>query len=254
MKEKTHVFAALVVLVLVPCRASMSADPDPMKLLSDCRESCKKLTNYTCTCTKREFLGGGLRDTEVMFLKFRKEPLSIYAKWIGKAHKGREAIYVKGKNKEQVVGHEYIGPLNISVNMDVHGKEAKKNARRPITEGGMLNAVRTFIRYVEMGKQKRDSRLRYLGMETVDGRPAHVIVRILEKQPDYPAYLTFLYIEKERLLPVKCVGYDWDHKLLWVYTNADLKLNVGLADKDFDPGNKEYKYPRLPKFKFPKLF
>jgi len=248
----TNVLVALVALVL--SRAAMPADPDPLKLLLDSRDACKKITNYTCTCTKREFLRGKLRKMEVMFLKFRQKPLSIYAKWIGKEHKGREAIYVRGKNGGKVVGHEYLGPLNISVTMDVRGSQAKRNARRPITEVGMINAMRAFIRHVEMGKQNRECRLQYMGMETLDGRPVHVIVRILEKGPDYPAYLTFLYIDKERLLPVKCVGYDWDYKLLWVYTNADLKLNVGLTDKDFDPGNKEYHYPYRPKFGFPKLF
>ncbi|MEW6358084.1 MAG: DUF1571 domain-containing protein [Planctomycetota bacterium] len=248
----TSVLAALIGLAL--CRAAMCDEPDPMKLLCDCREACKEIKDYTGTFTKREFLRGELRDTEVMFLKFRQEPLSIYAKWIGEAHKGREAIYVKGKNKDRVVGHEYIGPLNVSVAMDVHGREARKNARSPITEGGMINSIRTFIRYVEMGKQNRDGRLRYLGSETFDGRQVHVILRILDERPDYPAYLTFLYIEKERLLPVKSVGYDWDHKLLWLYTTVDLKLNVGLSDKDFDPDNDGYNYPGLPKLPLPKRF
>jgi len=250
----TRIVAWTVFLILTGVSISIGGELDPLKLLYDCREACKKIKTYSGTFTKREFLRGKLRKTEVMLLKFRQEPLSIYAKWTGKVHKGREVIYVKGKNKNKIIGHDFVGPLNVTLKMAVHSSEARKSSRRPITDGGMLNSIRAFIRYVEMGKQNNDIRLRYVGTEALNGRPSHLIVRILEKREDYPAHITFLYIDKDWLLPTKCVGYDWDYKLLWVYTTVEIKLNAPLTDKDFDPKNKEYKYPALFGFRMPKLF
>lgn len=236
---------AVAALLLLRAALALAEGPEPMKLLSDSREACRKVRDYAGTFTKREFLAGKLQNTEVLYLKFRQEPLSVYAKWVGEDHLGREAIYVKGRNEDMIVGHEFIGLLNVGKNMTMDGWEAKRNAREPITEGGMLNSIETFLRYVEMGQRNGDMQLRYIGIEPFDGKPAHVILRVMEKRPEYPAYMTFLYIDQERLLPVKSVGYDWDHKLLWLHTNVDLKLNVGLTDADFDPGNKEYNYPLL---------
>jgi len=245
---------ATLLLVSVAAALVVAGEPDPLQLLHKCRDTCARVKDYTSTLTQREFLRGKLQNTEIAFVKFRREPVSIYAKWIGESHKGREGIYVKGKNKDMIVGHEFIGPLNVTKNIKADGPEARKNSRRKISEGGLLGTARTFLRYVEMGKQNKDMRLYYGGVETFDGRPVHVIIRVLGKRKGYPAYMTMVYIDKERLLPVKSVGYDWDYRLLWLYSNVDVKTNVGLTDKDFDPKNKKYDYPRMISFKIPKLF
>lgn len=46
------------------------------------------------------------------------------------------------------------------------------------------------------------------------------------------------------MLPVKIIGYDWDHTLISCYTYTDIKANVGLTDRDFDVRNPAYEFPR----------
>ena len=42
-------------------------------------------------------LNGIVRPEELMHFKFRKQPWSVYFKWLGPEGRGREAIYVQGK-------------------------------------------------------------------------------------------------------------------------------------------------------------
>ena len=52
-------------------------------------------------------------------------------------------------------------------------------------------------------------------------------------------------------LPVRFEAYDWPRhlgaaaELVEEYTYADLKINVGLCDRDFDPANAQYSFGRF---------
>ena len=58
-----------------------------------------------------------------------------------------------------------------------------------------------------------------------------------------------IYVDEERLVPLRYSAYDWPAKegakpsLMEEYIYRDLKLNVGLQEKDFDPDNEEYDFP-----------
>jgi len=216
-----------------------------MKLLRAMHDKCMSLTQFTQTFSKMERLGGKLSAKEVIFLKYRCKPLSIYLKWIGDVHKGREVIYVKGKNDGKAVLHEYVGPLNVLMKADPNGAEARKRSRRPLTQAGIRNSADALYKLSEAAAKKHDMRLYYMGEEQVNGSPAHLLVRLLPKRPEYVVYLTLIYIDKKTLMPVKVVGYDWDYTLSWLYESRDIKPNVTLTDKDFDPKNSEYDYPGL---------
>ena len=223
----------------------------PMDILNACLARGQKLQHFTQTFTKLERIGGKLEEKEAMFLKFRAEPLSIYMKWTGKTHEGREIIYVEGENKNKAVLHEYIGPLNVLVKLDPDGAEAKKRSRRSVKQAGIRNATKALVDMSEKGRKRGDMRLTVLGVEKVDDRDAVVLCRLLEKRDDYCVYMTMIYIDPEYMLPVKVAGYGWDHKLAWVYTSSNIKANVKLTDKDFDPKNPDYNYPGLVGFAWP---
>ena len=65
----TKVCAFVAFFVLTHVTTGISDDPDSMKLLRDCREKCKEIKDYTGRFTKREFLRGKLKDTEVIFIR-----------------------------------------------------------------------------------------------------------------------------------------------------------------------------------------
>ena len=50
------------------------------------------------------------------------------------------------------------------------------------------------------------------------------------------------------LMVLPFAAHAQDEQLAWelnVNTYLDVKVNVGLTDKDFDPDNQAYNYPRL---------
>jgi hypothetical protein len=103
--------------------------------------------------------------------------------------------------------------------------------------------------------------VKYYTDAKVNGRKCTVMEVI---HPVRRAYFTYhiarIFIDDELQVPIRYAAYDFPAtaggapRVIEEYTYLNIKLNVGLTDKDFDPQNKKYNYPRLPKFKFPKLF
>ena len=66
------------------------------------------------------------------------------------------------------------------------------------------------------------------------------------KTVEFEYYLAQIYIDDERLLPLKYASFSWPKspdgmpELLEEYTYQDLSLNAGLKDIDFDPNNPAY--------------
>ena len=59
-----------------------------------------------------------------------------------------------------------------------------------------------------------------------------------------------VYIDKENNLPIRFEAYDWPKggkapDLMEEYTYSDLRVNVGLTPRDFDPANKSYSFGRF---------
>lgn len=226
---------------------------DPMEVLKECSARAQKMSQFTQMFTKQERIGGKLRETETMFLKYRAEPFSIYVKWMEEPHKGREVIYVEGRDENKAVLHEYVGPLNVNLKVDPNGTEARKRTLRPVTDAGIRNATKSLLNVSERARQRGDMRLVTVGAEKLDGRDVLVLCRFLEKRDDYFVYATVIYIDPEQMLPIKVIGYDWNHQLSWIYTSSDVKSDVKLTDKDFDPQNPDYDYPGLVGLQLPKI-
>lgn len=106
-------------------------------------------------------------------------------------------------------------------------------------------ACRKLVDSTELGTRRREAEVSYLGAERLAGGMAHVIVRCFtRRREDYPVYMGVCHIDQRSLLPVKVLGYDWDHTLVSCYTYADIKANAGLTDSDFDIRNPAYDLPR----------
>ena len=55
------------------------------------------IDSYIARFRSREVVGGKQKPEETMVIKFRKEPWSVYFKWLGKEGQGREVVFVPGK-------------------------------------------------------------------------------------------------------------------------------------------------------------
>ena len=220
------------------------------------------IDDYTCILVKRERVGNRLGAQEFMLAKVRngkKEgdqvtvPFGVYLKFLKPDKiKGREVIYVAGKNNGNLIAHEggWKGKVTPSLPLKPTGPIAMMGQRYPITDIGIENLC---VRLIEKGQ--RDKRL---GECVVEMQPAKInkrpCTRIQVKHPERLPHLDFhlarIFVDNEHNVPVRYEAYDWPRRtdaapteaeLIEEYTYVNLKFNVGLTDRDFDPANPKYK-------------
>lgn len=239
-----------------PVRAPLREDPfeqlartDPLRLFREAVSRYERsVHDYTCTFTKQERVGNGLTAEQVTHVKFREKPYSVNMLWVQNADKARRAIYVEGKwhgkNGEKLASVEPAGSIARlfvdNVFRPIDGPDAKKAARRQIDQFGFGKSLDLIVRYCERAAGRNELTLRYVGEGRIDGRPTHIIERILPYDGDealYPDRVLEVQLDKETLLPACCTAYadDARTKLLGRYLITDVKFNVGLTDRDFDP-------------------
>jgi outer membrane lipoprotein-sorting protein len=204
------------------------------------RHAYEGVNDYIATFYKQERISGRLLDEEKIELKFQK-PFKVYMRWVGKVHKGREALYVQGKNDNKVIGHEggFLG--FITLRMDPKGRLAVRGNRHPITEMGLGYLIETTIHNMEKARKLGLLDLKSLGTRTTYSRPVNTI-EIITPAAGFHARRLILEIDRENGLPVRVQIYDPEDYLIEKYGYADLRLNPGLSDEDFSEENKNYNF------------
>lgn len=220
--------------------------------------------DYTTTLVSRVRADGELQEEKYIFCKIRhpsdwsedetsppKIPFSVYTKFLApKATMGQEAIWLKGHNEGKMIAHPN-GWKNVKrVFLDPEGSLAMKGNLHSMCEIGFRNLL---VKMVEIGEQemkhgetlvaiKRD-------VEINDRLCTTFEVVHPEKRDHFEFHIARIYIDDELNIPIAYEGFLWPEKagedpvLLERYIYTDIKLNVGLTDADFDPGNEEYNYP-----------
>lgn len=223
------------------------------QMMADCRTKYDAVHDYTCTFYKRERFNGVLSDTHVMQMKARTNPLSFYIRCVS-PRKGREAIWIKGRNDGKVVAHDagFVKVLAGTMHLDPKGGVAMEDNRHPITEAGLGNMIDTVRRRWEVELKPGETRVEFHPHMRLGDRPCTMIETT---HPNHDGSFVFhrvrLYIDDQLGLPVRLEGYDWpkrpgtEPELLEEYTYANLKINPGLSDRDFDPDNPTYSYGRF---------
>ncbi len=216
--------------------------------------------DYTGMLVKRERVNGKLMDPEFIKFKIRNErvvkgkkvPFSIYMRFLKpKDFRGREVIWVKGQNGGKLVAHESPSKLigKITARLDPDGSMAMKGNRYPIYEAGIENLIVKLIEKATRDRAAGDCIVNYSDTASINKRPCKMIELIHnEKRQPYEFHRAKVYIDKELDLPVRYVCWDWPStkggkpRLMEEYTYVNLKVNVGLTDKDFDHKNPKYDY------------
>jgi hypothetical protein len=203
--------------------------------------------------TKQENINGTLHEAQTMEIKIRHQPFSVYTKFqFPKKVLGQQAIYVRGQNDDKLIAHG-VGLQKAfgTHRLDPNGIIARNGNKYPITEMGILNLVDKLL---EVGY--RDSKffgeceVTYTEGVQVAGRECTVIrVSHPVPRPHFTFHIANVYVDKELNLPTRYESFDWPGKagetpkLIEAYMYMDIKINVGLADADFDHTNPEYGFP-----------
>ncbi|MBN1591052.1 MAG: DUF1571 domain-containing protein [Pirellulales bacterium] len=247
---------------LCATRAAAEHPVEPLIRFAEARlESLdREIQDYTCTLVKRERIDGRLSPYENMFLKLRHEqivdgkvavPFSVYLQYLAPAElKGREVIYVHGHNKGKIIarrGGKRFAYVTTSVAPD--SELALRGNHYPVTNIGMKNLIR---RLLEVGRDELaydECKVEYLDGAQLNGRSC-LVVQVTHpiKRDHFRYHMARIFIDKELMLPIRYASYDWPETegspppLIEEYNHVDVKLNVGLSNRDFDHRNPAYQF------------
>jgi outer membrane lipoprotein-sorting protein len=239
----------------IPQTGHVEADPigRARRAIADCKAKYLMVQDYTCTFYKRERIDGKLYVPHVMTLKARTKPASLYFKFI-QPNRGREAIFVKGHHNDKIVAHD-VGLGRVvagTMYLDPKGDMAMEENRHPVTEAGLGAMIDLVKDRWDTELHPGESILLFHPQAKVGDRACLMVESIHPKRSqEFLFHKVKLYIDRELNLPIRFEAYDWpkragaEPELIEEYTYMNLKTNVGLKDRDFDPKNAQYSYGRF---------
>ena len=234
---------------------------DPLlQLAQDSLEKFRaEVSDYTAKLEKHERVAGKLADAQLMELKVvtRKAgdvsdgKLHVYLKFVKPASvAGREVIWVEGRDDENLVAHEG-GFLNfMSVKLAPTSGFAMMGNKYPISQIGL---ERLLLKLIDKGTRDREfddckiETIEHFEWEKIDCQK--IIIVHEQQRPEFDFHRVELILDTARKVPLSYSSYLWPKEaggelpLEEHYAYHDLKLNVGLAQEDFNPDNPAYNYP-----------
>jgi len=213
-----------------------------------------RIRDYSAYLQKRELIDGKLNDPETIFLKIRHRPFSVYMRFEGPpAFKGREVIYVEGKNDGKLLAHATgVQGLVGTLSLPPKGMLAMSGQRYPLTEIGMLNLTKRLVEVAEQDVKYGECQVKYYTSDKgirVNKRPCTCIqVEHPVPRRNFLFHRAYIFVDDQLSLPVRYQSFDWPKKpgdkpqLLEEYTYYNIRLNNGFTDKDFDVDNEQYNF------------
>lgn len=231
-----------------PAGAAMPS-PDLLKaadLIKQTETALAAMKDATFTFYRKEWKGKDYPQ-EKTFVKFRKNPVSVYMKWTGTEKTNQEVMWRKGWNDNELKAHKGSFP-DITVNLDPKGSMAMDGSRHPITEAGFPHTIQIIAAMVKkLVANPSLGTVKDLGTQNVYGATAQCFEAKLDKAKDPSFYATAaeICLHTANKMPIKLKIWNKEggkERLIEDYGYENVKVNVGLTDKDFDPENKEYKF------------
>lgn len=216
------------------------------------RPNVVAIQDYTATMQKQESINGTVMEAQVMEVKVRHQPFSVYIKFLLPRKKnGQQAIYVKGQNDNKLIAHG-VGAQKLfgTQKLDPEGFLAMQDNKYPITEMGILNLIDKLLEVGYRDSKVGECTVTYTPDVKLSGREC-TLIQVIHPvpRPHFMFNVARIFVDKEFNLPVRYESYEWPRKesegprLLEAYTYANLKINPGLTDADFDPANPAYNFP-----------
>lgn len=206
----------------------------------------QNVRDYTCTLIKREALDGALGDPQHIMMKVRQAPFSVYMFFL-KPYQGREVLYVDGANNNELIVLEagwkrHLGKMNLDPNCMV----AMRGQKHPVTEVGIRNLVAKLVAAKTAEMKFTECNVTSNPNIRVNDRST-TMIQIEHPLPrkEFGTHITRIFLDNELRVPIHYDAYLWPEApgqtppLDASYTYANLKLNVGLASRDFDATNPE---------------
>lgn len=243
------VLACASLSVIVAPGAAVAAEGEgatPIRqLVFDMEKAYERVQDYTTTFHKQERVKGTLLPKEEIELKFRK-PFSIYLRWVGEVNQSREVIFEKGWNDDKIRAHKGSFP-DVTVSLRPDSSMAMQGNRHPITEAHFGHAIAVIARDARLSESRPEDNVRYvdLGERTVYGARSRCIEATTPSDGLFSPYYApraKICFDVATKMPTRITVWNADGDLVEDYGFEGTRLNVGLTDTDFDPGNADYNF------------
>jgi hypothetical protein len=250
-RHKTRALALFAVanVALAGAAGALQAPepPTPTGLYEDARKRYARIDSYVARLRRHETVKEQRRPEELVLLKVRDKPWSVYAKWLGEEGRGREGVYVEGQHGGKVhvrlaAGDVPFMPAGRRMALSPDGALMRAASTHPITELGIGAAIGKIGEV--LAAQKRDDRRRgelaAVGPEWRDefgGRAygiEHKIPAGADRAVPSGGRRTY-WLDPATGLPTVVVTQDGEGREVEHYHYDRLQLSARLDDEDFDP-------------------
>jgi hypothetical protein len=218
---------------------------DVIKFSEPSQKAMEDVKDYTAVFTKTELIRGR-QLKQVMEMKFRTKPFSVYFKYLTGPEAGRQAIFVDGKYGNKLVVKEAAGLGAIAGRLTFRLDDPKVMAenRYPVTNVGIGNLLNTAVTIWdrESKLEAAEVDVKFFPNAKLGELPVEAVqLTHLKPLRDVKFQMSRVYFDKESKLPVRAERFGWPRQsgdkppLVEDYIYTKLKTNVNLTDADFDP-------------------
>ena len=214
--------------------------------LATAKSRARELTSYTAILEMREEVRGMLRDTEIIQVKLRQEPFSVYMRW---NDNGQEALFVRGKNEDRLLAKPANGlaAMKRLWRLDPDSRMAKQACRYSIKESGIENLVnRVDAFYAERDDWSSAVKCNVSKSSETDNVVTEYCLQFRDKSvsPDYlESRLSF---DEATGLLVVVQNFGWTDnespRIVEHYAWRAIDQAATLSDGDFDEKNSDYEF------------
>ncbi len=228
---------------------SPGATPTARQLVQQAAERYAGIDSYIARLTRREQVNGKSQPEEVLLFKFRKEPWSVYFKWLGTTGQGREVVYVKNQYENKLhtllaAGDHPLMGAGKRMSLPIDSIFVRNASRHPITEAGIGASVERLGRLLDAAEHgdKRGGTLTVLPAQNRPefDKPVWVIEHTLPPgggfDPSLPRGGRRLYVfDPDSKLPLLVTAVDDRGQEVEYYRYDRLQYPVKLDNDDFNP-------------------
>jgi hypothetical protein len=205
------------------------------------------IADFVAVSHRTEYKGGQLPE-QIVLLKWRRNPRSVYLRWLAGPKTGQEVLWVDGRNDGKLQAHRATFPT-LTVSLDPNGWLAMQETRNPIRATGLDYIMSMVANDVARTRATPSARytVRGLGVRRVYDADSACFEAEVDRRtlPSAYALKTMLCLRTDLHVPNRVQIWDEEDgalRLIGDYGYEQMKLNVGLTDRDFDASNPEYTF------------
>jgi hypothetical protein len=208
---------------------------DVIALVEESRAALQDVRDYTAEFIKEELIRGRLR-TQVMDVKLREKPFSVYLHYRSKKEAGRQAVFVEGKNDDSLLVRDVgIKRMLGTMRLSLQNPMVTCENRHPVTELGISKVVETALA-IWRREEKLPGTLPAVTIcpsaRFADVECCTVEVQYQTCSPGLEFQKACIWFDRKTKLPVRAERYGWPDEtggappLVEAYTYRNVQTNV----------------------------